>query len=44
MLQDIPHFRGVYARDMLPKGMFKEESDVIYSGAVSSEDKHWLAY
>jgi hypothetical protein len=44
MLQAIPHFRGVFTRDILPKRMFKNECGVINSDTISGEGKHWICY
>jgi transposase InsO family protein len=44
MLKDIPHFRGVYTRDMLPKRILKEECGVINTDTINGTGKHWICY
>lgn len=44
MLRKIPHFRGIFTRDILPKRMLKIECGIINSDTVSGIGKHWLAY
>jgi hypothetical protein len=44
MLKDIPHFRGVYTRDMLPKRIFKRECGVINSDTINGIGTHWICY
>ena len=44
MLKDIPHFRGVYTRDILPKRIFKKECGVINTDIISGIGKHWICY
>ena len=44
MLKYIPHFRGVYTRDILPKRIFKKECGVINTDRISGIGKHWICY
>jgi len=44
MLKDVPHFRGVYTRDMLPKRILKRECGVINTDTISGIGKHWVCY
>jgi len=40
----IPHFRGVFMRDSLPKSSCREESGIINLDDSSSNGTHWVAY
>lgn len=40
----IPHFRGVFSRDKLPKKIRKTESGVINLDADRGPGTHWVAY
>ena len=44
MLKDIPHCRGVFIVDTLPKRIFKSECGVVNSDTIGGEGKHWLAH
>ena len=43
-LKDIPHFKGVFTKDMLPKRMFKKECGVINTDTINGIGKHWICY
>lgn len=40
----IPHFRGVFSRDVLPKKIRKNESGVINLDDDVGSGTHWVAY
>jgi hypothetical protein len=44
MLKYIPHFRGVYTRDILPKRILKKECGVINTDTINGNGKHWICY
>lgn len=41
---NIPHFRGVYMRDNLPKKLFKTECRLMNLNTQSQVGSHWVAY
>lgn len=41
---DIPHFRGVYMRDNLPKSPKKVECGIINLDSSKNNGTHWVAY
>lgn len=43
-LLQIPHFRGVYMRNKLPKNIYKNESGVINIDDKNGSGTHWTAY
>ena len=43
-LKYIPHFRGVYTRDILPKRILKLECGVINTDTINGNGKHWVCY
>lgn len=40
----IPHFRGVFSRDSLPKTIFKNECAVVNLAGISQKGSHWVAF
>jgi len=40
----IPHFRGVFMRDTLPRKPWKNESGIINLNLDSEPGSHWVAY
>lgn len=40
---EIPHFRGVFSRDDLPKRPFKYERSIINLDGKDSTGTHWIA-
>lgn len=40
----IPHFRGIFMRDTLPKKIKKNESGIINLDTDDGEGTHWVAY
>lgn len=42
--QNIPHFRGVFMRDKLPKKPLKKECGVINLDSYYNSGTHWVAY
>ncbi|KAK9731983.1 hypothetical protein QE152_g13195 [Popillia japonica] len=42
--KDIPHFRGVFMRDSLPKIPYKNECAVINLDSVKNSGTHWVCY
>ena len=40
----IPHFRGVYMRDALPRKIRRNESGIVNLDAVDGPGTHWVAY
>lgn len=41
---DIPHFRGVYMRDSLPKCPKKVECAIVNLDSFKNHGTHWVAY
>ncbi len=44
ILKNEPGFRGVFARDMLPKQIKKRECGVINLDTVGGKGTHWVCY
>ena len=40
----IPHFRGVFMRDSLPKRPFKKESGIVNLNTSREKGSHWICY
>lgn len=40
----IPHFRGVYMRDTLPKKPYIKECAILNLDSVKNSGTHWVAY
>ena len=41
---DIPHFRGVFMRDTLPKKPHKEECGIVNLNTSAESGSHWVCY
>ena len=41
---DIPHFRGVFMRDTLPKRIRKNERGIINLDSSKNQGSHWISY
>lgn len=43
-MKDVPHFRGVFMRDELPKSPRSVESGVVNLDTAYGPGSHWVAY